>query len=192
MFFFFSFYFVNLTDVSDILTELFLYFFRFFLSLANSNYTTDLRSPFEYRFIYDKRGFKSQERETYYWSSDGVGRFVTWFILWITCQNVPVDRWELVAGVVSFSMPSSETSFTLKIIMTGLSNSFFANITLSFTLLHLKMRSHHCWLDYLFWTSYSGRNVTYTQRCTMVLISQVPRRSFWFTPLSAQVWERAG
>ena len=48
---FFSFYFVNLTDVSDILTELFLYFFRFFLSLANSNYTTDLRSPFEYRFI---------------------------------------------------------------------------------------------------------------------------------------------
>ena len=51
VFFFFSFYFVNLTDVSDILTELFLYFFRFFLSLANSNYTTDLRSPFEYRFI---------------------------------------------------------------------------------------------------------------------------------------------
>ena len=37
---------MNLTDVSDILTELFLYFFRFFLSLANSNYTTDLRSPF--------------------------------------------------------------------------------------------------------------------------------------------------
>ena len=44
-------------------------------------------------------------------------------------------------------MPSSETSFTLKIIMTGLSNSFFANITSSFTFLHLKMRSHHFWLD---------------------------------------------
>ena len=49
--FFFSFYFANLTDVSDILTELFLHFFRLFLYLANSNYTTDLRSPFEYRFI---------------------------------------------------------------------------------------------------------------------------------------------
>lgn len=47
-------------------------------------------------------------------------------------------------------MPSSETSFTLKIIMTGLSNSFFANITLSFTFLHLKMSSHHCWLDLFF------------------------------------------
>lgn len=46
MFYFFSFYFANLTDVSDILTELFLYFFRFFFCLANSNYTTDLRSPF--------------------------------------------------------------------------------------------------------------------------------------------------
>lgn len=105
----------------------------------------------------DKRGFKSQERKTYYshafdsipesWSSDGVGRFVTWFILWITCQNVPVDRWELVTGVVSFSMLRSKTSFTLNIIMIGLSNSFFGNITLSFTFPHLKIRSHHCWLD---------------------------------------------
>ena len=32
-------------------------------------------------------------------SNDGFGRFVTWFILWITWQNVPMDRGELVASV---------------------------------------------------------------------------------------------
>lgn len=123
----------------------------------------------------------------------GVGRFVTWFILWITCQNVLVDRWELVTGVVSFSMLRSETSFTLNI-MTGLSNSFFANITLSFTFPHLKMRSHCCWLD-LFILDARPTPEGILRICSAV-------RWFWsakslgvlssLLPCPSKVWERAG